>query len=131
MLQNDEIKLFFKNIEYTSDRLYKLLERRGENELQYLLKNLSDSAFINLNEISLKNGIVINKDLLIKEIALVNKIFSKFNQQIGNIIIVLKVALNSLKDFVSEELKNALIIIDELLDLISYLWKKFRNNNRN
>jgi hypothetical protein len=131
MLQNDEIKLFFKNIEYTSDRLYKLLERRGENELQYLLKNLSDSAFINLNEISLKNGIVINKDLLIKEIALVNKIFSKFNQEIGNIIIVLKVALNSLKDFVSEELKNALIIIDELLDLISYLWKKFRNNNRN
>ena len=67
--------------------------------------------------------------MLIKEIALVNGIFSRFLPEIPRVFKAVKIALNSLKDFAEERLKKAITLIDELVDLLDFFWQKFNRGD--
>jgi hypothetical protein len=56
---------------------------------------------------------------------LVNAIFKRFRLNISRVFKAVKTALNSLKEFTEGVLKKALTIIDELIDLLEFLWQKF------
>lgn len=120
-----EIELFFQNIEKMNDAMDNLLERRNETELRDRLKDFSESAFSNLRNISLTDKLDVYDEVLIKEIALVNGIFSRFRIEIPRVFKAVKTALNSLIEFAGEALKKAITLIDELVDLIEFLWQKF------
>jgi len=120
-----EIELFFKNIEKMNDRIDGLLDRRKEIELRARLKDFSESAFSNLRNFSVTDNLDIYDEVLIKEIALVNGIFSRFRPEIPRVFKAVKIALSSLKEFAGEALKKAITLIDELVDLIEFLWQKF------
>jgi hypothetical protein len=124
-----EIKLFFQNIEKMNDRIDGLLERRNEIELRGRLKDFSENAFSNLRKISLTDKLDIYDEVLIKEIALVNGIFSRFRPEIPRVFKAVKIALNSLKDFAKERLKKAITLIDELVDLLDFFWQKFNRRD--
>jgi hypothetical protein len=120
-----EIELFFQNVEKMNDRIDGLLERRNEIELRDRLTDFSENAFSNLRNISLTDKLDIYDEVLIKEIALVNGIFSRFRPEIPRVFKAVKIALNSLKEFAGEALKKAITLIDELVDLLEFLWQKF------
>jgi hypothetical protein len=124
-----EIQLFFQNIEKMNDRIDGLLERRNEIELRGRLKDFSENAFSNLRNISLTDKLDVYDEVLIKEIALVNGIFSRFRPEIHRVLKAVKIALNSLKDFAEERLKKAITLIDELVDLLDFFWQKFNRRD--
>jgi hypothetical protein len=124
-----EIQLFFQNIEKMNDRIDGLLERRNEIELRGRLKDFSENAFSNLRNISLTDKLDVYDEVLIKEIALVNGIFSRFRPEIPRVFKAVKIALNSLKDFAEERLKKAITLIDELVDLLDFFWQKFNRRD--
>lgn len=120
-----EIELFFQNIEKMNEQIEKLLDRRDERELKERLSDFSASAFRNLRNISVTDKLDIHDEILIKEIALVNRIFSRFRPEFPRVIKAVKTAISSLKEFAGEALKMAITLIDELIDLLEFLWQKF------
>ena len=67
----------------------------------------------------------IYEEILIKELAFVNGIFTAFRMEIPRVIKAAKIAIKSLKDFASDELKKIFTLIDELVDLIEFISQKF------
>lgn len=120
-----EIELFFQNIEKMNEQIERLLDRREERELKERLSDFSASAFSNLRNISVTDKLDVHDEVLIKEISLVNAIFKRFRLNISRVFKAVKTALNSLKEFTEGVLKKALTIIDELIDLLEFLWQKF------
>jgi DNA-binding ferritin-like protein len=120
-----EIELFFQNIEKMNEQIERLLDRREERELKERLSDFSGSAFSNLRNISVTDKLDVHDEVLIKEISLVNAIFKRFRLNISRVFKAVKTALNSLKEFTEGVLKKALTIIDELIDLLEFLWQKF------
>ena len=129
LADHPEVFMFIENIKKMNQNIDKLLERREEFKLQLLLKEFSESAFINLSNISLTYKLDIHDEVLIKEIALVNGIFSRFRSELPQVFKAVKTALNSLKDFAEDSLKKAITLIDELVDLLEFFWQKFNRKN--
>ena len=121
-----EVNVFFQNIEKLNERAINLLESRGENELLERLKDFSVSIFTKLSSMSFLNTSSIYEEILIKELAFVNAIFTTFRMEIPRVIKAAKIAIKSLKDFASDELKKIFTLIDELVDLIEFISQKFR-----
>ncbi len=127
--EHPEINKFFQNIVKLNEKAASLLERRGENELLERLKDFSGSIFEKLSAMPFLDTVSIHEEILIKEIALVNSIFSRFKLEISRIVKVAKIVINSLKDFATDELKKIFTLMDELIDLIEFIWQKFQSKN--
>jgi hypothetical protein len=120
-----EINNFFQNIEKLNERVANLLKKREENDLLERLEDFSGSLFKKLTTMIPTEISYLNEDILIKELALVNSIFSRFKLDVPRVIKAAKIAINSLKDLAADELKKIFTLIDELVDLIEFIWKKF------
>lgn len=122
---HQELHSFFENIVKMNERIEKQLDHRKEFEIRERLKIFSDNAFIILSEIPTTADIDIYQSTIIQEVELVNSIVEKYNFAIRRVFKALKIVLNSLKDFAEGKLKKALTIIEELVDLLEFLARKF------
>jgi len=122
----EEMDIFISNIESLNKKIENRLKRTNEKELFESFINFSNNAFSNLKNIPRTNKLSIYEESLIKEIHLVNSIFKSIKEKIrysvARLVKVLKIAMKSLIEFAADEFKNALTIIDELLDLIEFIW---------